>query len=112
MRLFGRDSCDTDVDSIAIARENALSNGTPSIEFSTDSISGETAPYNFVCANLTIDVILPMLDLLLSRSKRMLVMSGILRDQEPMIASALNDRGIRDHRIERLGEWISVTVSI
>ena len=70
-------ACDTDVDSIAIARENALSNGTPSIEFSTDSISGETAPYDFVCSNLTIDVILPMLDLLLSRSKRMLVMSGI-----------------------------------
>jgi ribosomal protein L11 methyltransferase len=104
-------ACDTDVDSITIARENAESNGAPAIAFSPDSISTETPAYDFVCANLTIDVILPTLDLLLSRSKRMLVMSGILSDQEPMIASALNERGISNHRIERLGEWISVTVT-
>ena len=104
-------ACDTDVDSITIARENAVSNGAPSIEFSTDSISTDTPDYDFVCANLTIDVILPMLDLLLSKSKRMLVMSGILGDQEPMITAALNDRGITGHRIERLGEWISVSVA-
>ncbi len=105
-------ACDIDVDSITIARENAVSNGAPSIAFSTDSISGETAAYDFVCANLTIDVILPMLDLLLTRSKRTLVMSGILGDQEPMITSALNERGITGHRIERRGEWISVTVVV
>ena len=105
-------ACDTDVDSIDIARENAVSNGTPSIIFSTDSISTETPTYDFVCANLTIDVILPMLDLLHSKSKRLIVMSGILGDQESMITSALNERGITDHRIERLGEWISVTVEL
>ena len=105
-------ACDTDVDSITIARENAESNGTPSIDFSTDSISSETPAYDFVCANLTIDVILPMLDLLLTTSKRMLVMSGILGDQEAMITTALNERGISNHRIERLGEWISVTVAV
>lgn len=104
-------ACDTDVDSITIARENAESNGTPSIEFSIDPISDETPAYDFVCANLTIDVILPILDLLLSRSKRVLVMSGILGEQGSMIVSALNERGISDHRIERLGEWISVTVA-
>ena len=53
-----------------------------------------------------------MLDLLLSKSARMLVMSGILGEQEPMITSVLNERGIHDHHIERLGEWISVTVTI
>lgn len=104
-------ACDIDVDSISIARENAVSNGTPSIAFSTDSISGDTPAYDFVCANLTIDVILPMLDVLLTKSRRMLVMSGILGDQEPLITVALNARGIADHRIERLGEWISVTVA-
>lgn len=102
---------DTDVDSVTIARENAESNRTPAINFATETISSETPTYDFVCANLTIDVILPMLDLLLSRSKRMLVMSGILGDQEPMITSALNERGITGHRVERLGEWISVTVA-
>ena len=53
-----------------------------------------------------------MLDLLLSKSKRMLVMSGILGDQESMITSAFSDRGITGPRIERLGEWISVTVVV
>lgn len=103
-------ACDTDVDSITIARENAESNGTPAVVFSTDTISTETATYDFVCANLTIDVILPMLDLLLGKSKRILVMSGILIDQEPMITAGLNERGINSHRIERLGEWMSVIV--
>ncbi|MEQ1765625.1 MAG: 50S ribosomal protein L11 methyltransferase [Pyrinomonadaceae bacterium] len=104
-------ACDTDVDAITIARENAQSNGAPAIEFSTDAISSETAAYDFICANLTIDVIQPMLDLLLSKSKRVLVISGILGDQEPIITSALNERGITGHRVERLGEWISVTVT-
>ena len=104
-------ACDTDIDSVKIARENAASNDAPSIVFDTSSISDDTPPFDFVCANLTIDVILPMLDLLLGRSNRMLVISGILGEQEPMITSALNDRGISDHRVERLGEWISVTVT-
>jgi len=104
-------ACDTDVESVKIARENAESNGAPTIAFSTDTISSETPSYDFVCANLTIDVILPMLDLLLSKSKRMLVMSGILSDQEAMITIALNERAISNHRIGRLGEWISVAVT-
>ena len=70
-------ACDTDTDSITIARENADANHTGSISFDTASISDETPAYDFVCANLTIDVILPILDLLLRKSKRLLVMSGI-----------------------------------
>lgn len=103
-------ACDTDVDSIKIARENAEANSVSTIRFETGSISAQTPTFDFVCANLTIDVILPMLDLLLSKSNRMLVMSGILGEQEPMIIGALTDRGIGDHRIEHLGEWISVSV--
>lgn len=104
-------ACDTDVDSISIARENAESNGAPAIIFDTASISDDTPPHDFVCANLTIDVILPMLDLLLNKSKRMLVMSGILSEQQPLIVDALTERGITDPRIERLREWISVIVT-
>lgn len=101
---------DTDPDAVKIARENADSNEASSIRFDVSSISFETPEFDFVCANLTIDVILPMLDLLLSRSKRILVMSGILLEQESMIRSALDERGLDDYRIEHLGEWISVAV--
>ena len=104
-------ACDTDVDSVKIARENAVSNDAPSIVFDAGSISDDTPSFDFVCANLTIDVIVPILDLLLDRSKRVLLMSGILVEQEAMITSALDDRGMTNHRIERLGEWISVTVT-
>ena len=102
-------ACDTDADSIKIARENAGANGAERIKFETASISQETPVHDFVCANLTIDVILPILNLLMSKTRRMLVMSGILSDQEPNIVSALKERGVGG-RIERLGEWISVTV--
>ena len=106
-------ACDTDTESVKIAGENAETNGVSNvIDFFQRSIGKETQPSDFVFANLTIDVLLPMLDLLLSKSARMLVMSGILSEQETMITSALAERGIHDHHIERLGEWISVTVTV
>lgn len=104
-------ACDTDIDSITIARENAEANSTPMIAFEAAPLASDAPSYEFVCANLTIDVILPILDLLLAKSKRVLVMSGILGEQESMITTALNERRISDLRIERLGEWISVTVT-
>jgi ribosomal protein L11 methyltransferase len=101
---------DNDPDAIDIARVNARSNGSALIDLDTASITSETPAFDFVCANLTIDVILPMLDLLFEKSKRTLVLSGILLEQETMIVAALNERNITEFRVERLGEWISVTV--
>src|SRR5215213_9793630 len=49
--------CDTDEDSIKIAKENAELNETPNIKFYVGSISDETPEFDFVCANLTADVI-------------------------------------------------------
>jgi ribosomal protein L11 methyltransferase len=103
---------DNDPDAVKIARDNAEANAIDFVEFADGSVSPKTPKFDFVCANLTIDVILPMLDLLLETCKRILVLSGILVEQEQMIRSALDERGISDHRIERLGEWISVTVNV
>lgn len=102
---------DNDADAVVIARENAAANEITFIEFGCESLTSETPVFDFVCANLTIDVILPLLDLLLERSKRTLVLSGILTEQEPMIFAALKERNITGFRIERLGEWIAVIVS-
>ena len=104
-------ACDTDRDSVKIAHENAELNGVGNrIEFYEGSISQDTTKFDFVCANLTIDVILPVLDLLLEKAGTKLLLSGILCDQEPMIATALQERSLTDYRVERLGEWLSVTV--
>ena len=106
-------ACDTDLDSVKIARENArLNNVGEQIEFFDDSIEAATPQFDFVCANLTIDVIEPLLDLLLAKTKHTLLLSGVLAEQEPQIRAALQQFQISDQKfeIERAGEWISVIV--
>lgn len=105
-------ACDTDRDSVSIARENAVLNGVDEfIEFYVGSITDETHVFDFVCANLTIDVILPLLPLLLAKSSEVLLLSGILAEQESMITDALRNSEVDRYDIDRSGEWISVLVS-
>jgi ribosomal protein L11 methyltransferase len=104
-------ACDTDVDSIKIAKENAVLNEVADlIDFEDGSISHETPIFDFVCANLTLDVIEPLLPMLLQKSSSILLLSGILSDQEHQIVSALRSSGLEHHEIERAGEWISVLI--
>lgn len=105
-------ACDTDEASIAIARENAKLNGVDNIEFFVGSITDDTPEFDFICANLTIDVILPLLPLLIRKTRKTLVLSGILLEQEEMIVSALVASMARDFTIERLREWIAVTIIV
>jgi ribosomal protein L11 methyltransferase len=105
-------ACDTDEDSIKIARENAALNEAENIEFYVGSISEQTPGFDFVCANLTADVILPMLPLLIEKSKNFLVLSGILKEQEKLVADALEQFQISNPKIETDGEWISVQLRI
>jgi len=105
--------CDTDVDSVSIASENAeLNNVVYKIEFSIGPIDERTKPAEFVFANLTIDVILPILKDLVALAERKLVLSGILAEQRGMIESALLDLSLQNYTIEQKGEWIAVIVSI
>ena len=101
-------ACDTDTESVEIARRNAELNETGGIEFYVGSISDETPEFDFVCANLTADVIVPILPLLVQKAKRILVLSGILREQEDLIASELKKFQIENFKTETDGEWISV----
>src|ERR1041385_7856682 len=59
-------ACDTDLDALDIAKENARLNGvSEGIEFWPGSIEDSTASADTVCANLTADVIVPLLPRLL-----------------------------------------------
>lgn len=102
--------CDTDQDSIKIAIENAELNETENIELYVGSISAETPEFDFVCANLTADVILPILPLLVEKSKKILILSGILKEQEDLITAELQKFQIADFKIETDGEWIALKV--
>lgn len=106
-------ACDTDADSVKIASENAALNRIDEyIEFREGSIDSRVPRFDFVCANLTADVILPLLPQLLSKTGRFLVLSGILAEQENSMVTALGGLGIENPSINRLGEWISVGVVI
>jgi ribosomal protein L11 methyltransferase len=104
-------ACDLDADAVNIARENAeLNNVSDMIEFYAGSLLEETPEFDFICANLTADVIVPLLPLLLGKTKSVLVLSGILKEQEDSIVSELKKNKIENPQIETDGEWISISV--
>ncbi|HRI02704.1 MAG TPA: 50S ribosomal protein L11 methyltransferase [Pyrinomonadaceae bacterium] len=104
-------ACDTDADSIKIARENAILNGVgDAITFADGPIDDSTPQYDFTCANLTADVIVPILPLLIEKTKNILLLSGILAEQEKLITDELLKFQISNFQIEHSGEWISVLI--
>lgn len=104
-------ACDTDENSISIARENAALNEVGDlIEFYVGTISEDSAQFDFVCANLTIDVISPIMPLLLAKARKTLLLSGILAEQEAEISALLKKAGVGAFSVDHSGEWISVIV--
>ncbi len=106
-RLSG---CDTDANSIKIAEENAALNEVKEIDFFVGSISAETPAADFVCANILLEVIVTILPILLEKTGNILILSGILKKQETVIADELVKLSVADYKIETDGEWISVTI--
>ena len=104
-------ACDTDEISVEIARKNAnLNKIAEEIDFYIGSINKNTPDFDFVCANLTADVILPILPLLVEKARKKLVLSGILREQEILITDELRKLQILDFKVQTDGEWISVLI--
>jgi ribosomal protein L11 methyltransferase len=104
-------ACDTDVDSVKIAQENAEINGVADkIEFYVGSISEETPQFDFVAANLTADVIVPLLPLLVEKAEKTLILSGILHEQQDWVTNELNKLQISNLEIQAQGEWISILI--
>ncbi len=102
-------ACDIDETSIEIAKKNAeLNCVVDDINFYVGSISSETPAFDFVCANLTADVILPILPILIEKAQKKLVLSGILTTQESLITEKLRELKISNYKVQTDGEWISV----
>jgi ribosomal protein L11 methyltransferase len=104
-------ACDTDSEAIEIARENARLNDAAQINFRAGSIDELTASAHVVCANLTADVIEPMLSALLSATCGRLILSGILESQADGVLARLREHGV-SNPCETLqdGEWIAIIV--
>jgi ribosomal protein L11 methyltransferase len=105
------EACDTDAEAVEIARKNARLNGVADrISFRVGSVGDATASADFVCANLTVDVIVPLLPALVGATCGRLVLSGILDAQADDVRSALAALGIRDCETRVAGEWIAIIV--
>ena len=105
------EACDTDGDAVEIARENARLNGVAEqIEFSVGTIEETSASADCVCANLTADIIAPLLPALIGATCGHLVLSGILDTQLELILTRLSELGITSSEVEHDGEWVSVVV--
>lgn len=102
---------DTDSEAIRIARENAVANGVADrINFRTGSIDESTSSADFICANLTADVISSLLPTLVALTCGRLVLSGILETQIQPIIDSLATLAITDVEITQDGEWVAITV--
>jgi ribosomal protein L11 methyltransferase len=105
------EACDTDPLAVSVAEENARLNGVAErIAFRVGSVEETTASADLVCANLTADVILPLLPALTGATCGRLVLSGILTTQAPEVCARLTELGAADHEVTRDGEWVAITI--
>lgn len=106
------EACDTDAEAVAIARENARLNGVAEkIAFRVGTIEEATASADVVCANLTADVIVPLLPSLVSLTCWHLILSGILDTQIETVSAGLLECGVSEPcEIIKDGEWVALVV--
>jgi ribosomal protein L11 methyltransferase len=105
------EACDTDPLAVSVAEENARLNGVAErIAFRVGSVEETTASADFVCANLTADVILPLLPALLGATCGRLVLSGVLSTQAEQVCARLVELGAAGYELTRDGEWVAITV--
>jgi ribosomal protein L11 methyltransferase len=105
------EACDTDPLAVSVAEENARLNGVADrIAFRVGSVDDSTASADLVCANLTADVILPLLPALLGATCGRLVLSGVLTTQAEEVCARLVELGAVCHEVTRDGEWVSIIV--
>lgn len=106
------EACDTDADAVRIARENARLNGVSGrVSFRAGTLDEETASADVVCANLTADVIVPLLPALISATCGRLILSGILDSQAELVLGRLQEMGVtRQPEVTAKGEWVAMII--
>ena len=105
------EACDTDPLAVSVAEENARLNGVGErIEFRVGTIDDTTTSADLVCANLTADVILPLLPALVGATCGRLVLSGILATQAAQVAARLIELGVGEYEMTSDGEWVAIMV--
>jgi ribosomal protein L11 methyltransferase len=106
------EACDTDALAVEVAQENARLNGVAErIRFHVGTVEEATPSADMVCANLTADVILPLLPALIAATCGRLILSGILATQAEEVRARLQlELGSADCELTREGEWVALTI--
>jgi ribosomal protein L11 methyltransferase len=106
------EACDVDREAVEIARENARLNRVEGrIDFRVGTVEETTRSAGLVCANLTADVILPLLPLLVGATCGRLVLSGILQTQTQGVLAGLLKVGVTQIcEVMTDGEWAAIIV--
>ena len=105
------EACDTDPLAVSVAEENARLNGVAGrITFRVGSVEDSTPSADVVCANLTADVILPLLPALTAATCGRLILSGVLDTQAERVWARLLELGAEDCEVTRDGEWVCMIV--
>ena len=106
------EACDSDSEAIAVARENAKINGVGDrIRFGVGSVEVTSASADFVCANLTAEVIIQLLPQLIGVTCGRLILSGVLAEQVELLRARLLECGITaEPEIMQDGEWAALVV--
>jgi ribosomal protein L11 methyltransferase len=105
------EACDTDPLAVSVAEENARLNGVADrIDFRVGTVDDATASADMVCANLTADVILPLLPALAGATCGRLVLSGILDTQAEQVRARLGELGFESCEVTHDGEWVAMMV--
>jgi ribosomal protein L11 methyltransferase len=105
------EACDTDPLAVSVAEENARLNGVAErITLRVGTVDAATASADMVCANLTADVILPLLPALAGATCGRLILSGILSTQADEVRARLRELGFEDCEVTQEGEWVALTV--
>lgn len=105
------EACDTDDSTITIAHQNArLNDVAERINFRVGTISEATAAASVVCANLTAEVIIPLLPALTGATGERLILSGLLATQTDAVRTRLTELGIDKCEMIGDGEWAALIV--
>jgi ribosomal protein L11 methyltransferase len=105
------EAIDTDALAVEIAAENARLNNVANVEFRVGTVDETTASADFVCANLTADVIVSILPQLIGATCGRLALSGILDVQLEALRARLQESGVSEPlEIMSDGEWVALIV--
>ncbi|HYY42614.1 MAG TPA: 50S ribosomal protein L11 methyltransferase, partial [Pyrinomonadaceae bacterium] len=74
------------------------------------SVNDATPSADCVCANLTADVIVPLLPALVGATCGRLILSGILDTQADAVCAALRALGVNACEVTTDGEWVAIVV--